>query len=184
MHQAESGLGGRKEASAVAAIAIRQTTIDDAAVIWQFIQQKAAFDREIGAFTGTVQTSVEKLQHTLFGDHPLAYALLAEDGDRAVGFALYYFRYSSFAGQPSLWLDDLFVDPAHRSQGVGAALMAHLAAIAQTHNCTHLAWTADARNIRGLSFYNRLGASITHQHGTACLLKWIPPNFATNHYEG
>lgn len=166
------------------AIVVRPATIDDVAQVLQFIEQKAAFDRAIGAFTGTVQTSVEKLRHTLFGAHPFAYALFAEQGDRAVGFALYYFRYSSFAGQPSLWLDDLYVNADHRSQGVGAALMAHLAAIAHTHHCSHLAWTADARNLRGLSFYNRLGAVITQHQGTTCFLRWQPSPFTGNHYAG
>ncbi len=61
-----------------------------------------------------------------------------------------------------------------RSQGAGTALMHNLAHIAQINNCTHLAWTADARNSRGLSFYQRLGAQITEQKGYRCFLTWIP----------
>ena len=61
-----------------------------------------------------------------------------------------------------------------RSQGAGAMLMVQLARIAQENECTHLAWNADARNTRGLSFYHRLGAEIIEQRGNQCFLKWVP----------
>jgi GNAT superfamily N-acetyltransferase len=93
---------------------------------------------------------------------------------RPVGFALYYFRYSSFAGQPSLWLDDLYVDEESRSQGAGAELMRALARTAKDTRCTHIGWTANARNTRGLKFYERLGATITEQKGNVCFLTWTP----------
>jgi GNAT superfamily N-acetyltransferase len=91
-----------------------------------------------------------------------------------IGFALYGFRCSSFVGQPSIWLDDLYVNEDWRSQGAGAVLMDHLAQIAKENDCTHLAWNADARNIRGLDFYYRLGAEIMEQHGNRCFLRWVP----------
>jgi GNAT superfamily N-acetyltransferase len=100
--------------------------------------------------------------------------LFAELSTREVGFALYGFRYSSFAGQPSIWLDDLYVEEEMRNQGAGAALMHGLGQIAQENDCTHIAWNADARNIRGLNFYNRIGAEITEQVNNRCFLKWIP----------
>lgn len=52
--------------------------------------------------------------------------------------------------------------------------MARLVQIAGENDCTHIAWNADARNTRGLSFYHRLGAEITEQHGNRCFLKWVP----------
>ncbi len=61
-----------------------------------------------------------------------------------------------------------------RSQGAGEALMAQLAQIAKENDCTHLAWNADARNTRGLRFYDRLGAEIMEQHGNRCVLRWLP----------
>jgi GNAT superfamily N-acetyltransferase len=119
-----------------------------------------------------VQTTIEKIQQTILSDRPFAYVLLAEENQNQIGFALYGFRYSSFVGQPSVWLDDLFVKPDNRSRGVGNLLMNKLRQIAQQHNCNHLAWTADARNIRGLSFYQRLGAEIVEQKGDHCLFNW------------
>ena len=152
---------------------VRAATPDDVSLIFSFIQKKAAFDREIGAFSGRLQTSVAKTHKTLFGTIPFSYVSIAESSDLALGFALYGFRCSSFVGQPSIWLDDLYVDEQQRSQGVGAALMHRLAQIAQENDCTHLAWNADARNIRGLRFYDRLGAEITEQQGNRCFLKWV-----------
>lgn len=153
---------------------VRSATLDDVSLIFSFIQKKSEFDRKIGAFSGVLQVSEDKISKTLFGAIPFSYVLFAEFSERDVGFALYGFRYSSFAGQPSIWLDDLYVDEEMRSQGAGAALMARLVQIAEETNCTHIAWSADARNTRGLSFYHRLGAEITEQHGNRCFLKWVP----------
>ncbi|MBW4649767.1 MAG: GNAT family N-acetyltransferase [Kastovskya adunca ATA6-11-RM4] len=153
---------------------VRTATPDDVSLIFSLIKKKAEFDRNIGAFSGSLRVSEEKIRKTLFGAIPFSYVLFVEDSGREVGFALYGFRYSSFAGQPSIWLDDLYVDEEIRSQGAGAALMSHLAQIAKENDCTHLAWNADARNIRGLSFYHRLGARITEQKGNQCWLTWTP----------
>lgn len=153
---------------------IRSATPDDVLLIFSFIQKKSEFDRNIGAFSGVLQVSEDKVRKTLFGTIPFAYVLFAESLGFEVGFALYEFRYSSFAGQPSIWLDDLYVEEEQRSQGVGVALMDQLAQIARENDCTHIAWNADARNIRGLSFYYRLGAEITEQQGNRCFLRWIP----------
>jgi GNAT superfamily N-acetyltransferase len=153
---------------------VRPATPDDGSLIFSFVQKKSEFDRNIGAFVGVLQVSEDKIRKTLFGTIPFAYVLFAEHLGQEVGFALYGFRYSSFAGQPSIWLDDLYVDDVMRSQGAGAALMARLAQIAKANDCTHIAWTADARNTRGLSFYDRLGAEITERYGDRCFLKWVP----------
>lgn len=153
---------------------VRFATVNDVPLIFSFIQKKSEFDRNIGAFSGTLAVSEEKIRTTLFGKIPFAYVLFVEDLEREVGFALYQFRYSSFAGQPSIWLDDLYVNPENRNQGAGAALMRSLAELAKENYCTHLAWNADARNTRGLSFYDRLGAKITEQKGDRCFLMWKP----------
>jgi GNAT superfamily N-acetyltransferase len=153
---------------------VRSATVNDIPLIFLFIQKKSEFDRNIGAFSGVLQVSAEKISKTLFGKIPFAYVLFAESSGSEVGFALYGFRYSSFSGQPSIWLDDLYVDQDTRSQGAGAALMTQLALIAEENDCTHLAWNADARNTRGLSFYHRLGAEVTEQHGNRCFLRWVP----------
>ncbi len=153
---------------------VRSATPTDVSLIFSFIQKKSEFDRDIGAFSGALQISEDKIYKTLFGTIPFAYVLFAEISGYEVGFALYGFRHSSFAGQPSIWLDDLYVDQEMRSQGAGAALMDRLAQIAKGNDCSHLAWNADARNTRGLSFYYRLGAEVTEQYGHRCFLRWVP----------
>jgi GNAT superfamily N-acetyltransferase len=160
---------------------VRIANPNDVSLIFSFIQKKAEFDRNIGAFSGILQTTEEKTRKTLFGKIPFSYVLLAEDSGRAIGFALYGFRCSSFVGQPSIWLDDLYVDEERRSQGAGAALMERLAGIARENDCTHLAWNADARNLRGLAFYHRLGAEITEQRENRCFLRWIPQERTDRH---
>lgn len=153
---------------------IRSANFNDVSLVFSFIQKKAEFDRNIGAFSSVLRVSEEKLYKTLFATSPFAYVLFAEVSASAVGFALYGFRYSSFVGQPSLWLDDLYVDDEMRGHGAGAALMMQLAQIAKENDCTHLAWNADARNTGGLRFYHRLGAVVTEQHGHRCFLRWVP----------
>lgn len=153
---------------------VRPAIVDDVPLIFAFIQKKARFDRDIGAYGGTLAVTEEKLRNMLFRDHPFAYVTFAEQCDRPIGFAFYGFRFSSFVGQPSIWLDDLYVDADRRSEGAGILLMRYLAQVALSHDCTHLAWTADARNIRGLSFYARLGATVTEQVGDRCFLRWEP----------
>ncbi|BAY12723.1 GNAT family N-acetyltransferase [Calothrix sp. NIES-2098] len=153
---------------------VRPAIPDDVSLIFSFIKKKAEFDRNIGAFSGELQVSEAKIRKTLFGKIPFSYVLFAEIAECEIGFALYGFRYSSFAGQPSIWLDDLYVDEEMRSQGAGAALMSHVAKIANQNDCTHIAWNTDVRNIRGLNFYYRLGADITEQKGNRCFLMWTP----------
>jgi GNAT superfamily N-acetyltransferase len=74
----------------------------------------------------------------------------------------------------------LYVDEAMRSQGAGAALMSYLTGVARKNDCTHIAWYTDARNVRGLDFYHRLGAEIRQHNGNRCLLEWMPWTTAEN----
>jgi GNAT superfamily N-acetyltransferase len=157
-------------------IKVRIANHDDISVIYTLIHKKSEFDRHLGAYSGTIQTSEAKICQTIFNTHPFAHVLLAENSQGEIGFALYGFRYSSFAGQPSIWLDDLYVEENMRSQGAGTLLMRQLQQIAQENNCTHLAWTADARNTKGIKFYHRLGANILEQKGDRCFFTWTPPD--------
>ncbi|GFE67938.1 GNAT family N-acetyltransferase [Chroococcus sp. FPU101] len=153
---------------------IRPANPNDVTLIYSFIKKKAEFDRNIGAFQGVLEVTEEKIQKTLFGNIPFSYVLFVENAGNEIGFALYNFRYSSFSGQPSIWIDDLYVDESQRSQGAGLILMNKLAQIASRTDCTHLAWNADVRNIRGLNFYNKIGAKINKQEENRCFLTWLP----------
>jgi GNAT superfamily N-acetyltransferase len=157
---------------------VRPAAPADVPTVLAFLGKKADFDREVGAFAGELRTTEPALTTALFGAPPFARALLLEDGAAVVGFAFFYFRFSSFAGKPSLWLDDLFIDPSHRRGGGGGALMSRLAAIAGEVECTYLAWTADERNVAGMSFYRKLGAAIVDQRGPSVTWRIEPAALA------
>ena len=154
---------------------VREATEEDAATVLGFVRAKAQFDRELGPFAGDFGNSVELINRHFFGPQPVAYALLAGDSGLAVGFALYYLRYSSFRGRPSIWLDDLFVYPEARRQGAGQLLMRRLAELAEEADCTHIAWVASASNAVGMSFYRKLGAKVINQVEDAVTLQIDPP---------
>ncbi len=151
---------------------IRNATPDDLSLILSLIQKKIGFDPNIATFSEILRLSEYRVHQILSGSIPVSYVLLSQISGRLVGFAFYEFRYSLFVGKPSIWLDELYVDEEMRSQGIGVALMLHLAQIAQEHNCGHLSWYADDRNTRSLSFYERLGAEITDQKGNRCFFVW------------
>ncbi|MCU0565190.1 MAG: GNAT family N-acetyltransferase [Oculatellaceae cyanobacterium Prado106] len=111
-------------------ILIRPVEKDEVSILLDLIHQKAAFDQQMDSGCTPLSATVEKLEQTLFGDRPFAQTLLVECDRTLVGFALYYFRYSSFAAQPSLWLDDLYLNEQVRGQGIGTRLMMELMAIA------------------------------------------------------
>jgi GNAT superfamily N-acetyltransferase len=131
---------------------IRSAVLDDVPLIFSFIQKKSEFDRQIGSYSGVLQVTEEKIYKTIFGTIPFSFVLFAENADRPIGFALYAFRYSSFVGQPSIWLDDLYVNENMRDRGAGKALMSCLGQISKHNDCSHLAWNADARNTK-VSYY-------------------------------
>jgi len=149
---------------------IRAATIDDVKTILRFIKQKAEFDISMKGFSGVIETSEELLLDTLFNKNPYAHAVLAESAGTVNGFALYYFRYSSFKGKPHLWLEDLLVIPKSRSKGIGQKLMKYLAVQANNKNCSHMAWTASINNTKGIQFYERLGAKIQEKNNKRLIL--------------
>lgn len=137
-------------------IRIRPATPDDAAVILGLIRELAEYERLLPEVTATE----EDLRRTLFGDAPAAEVRLAErEGvSEPVAFALFFHTYSTFLGRRGLYLEDLFVQPAHRGFGIGRRLLEHLAALAIERDCGRLEWTVLDWNEPALRFYRRLGA--------------------------
>jgi GNAT superfamily N-acetyltransferase len=152
-------------------ITVRHAVQVDVPLILNLIQKKAKFDTEIGSFCGALCATEELLNKTLFNDAPFAKILFAEVDGNAVGFASYYFRYSSFKAQPSLWLDDLYVENAVRSQGIGTALIENLIEVAQAQNCSHLAWNAWKDNYRAVKFYHRIGGKLVEAKDKSLLFQ-------------
>ena len=100
------------------------------------------------------------LADALFGPRPAAEALIARSGAEAAGFALFFHSYSTFLGRRSLWLEDLFVQPAHRRQGCAQMLLRALAALAVERNCGRFEWAVLDWNAQAIAFYSALGATV------------------------
>lgn len=100
------------------------------------------------------------LHEALFGARPSCEALIAERGGRSVGFALYFTTFSTFLCKPGLYLEDLFVEPPHRGDGIGKALLRRLAAIAMERGCGRFEWRVLDWNEPSIRFYESLGATV------------------------
>jgi len=100
------------------------------------------------------------LQEALFGSRPSCEALIVERGGRSVGFALYFTTFSTFLCKPGIYLEDLFVEPAHRGAGIGKALLRELAAIAIERDCGRFEWRVLDWNEPSIRFYRSLGATL------------------------
>src|SRR5688572_15599544 len=126
----------------------------DVPLILEFRRKLAEYEK----LSDSVEATEEGLRETLFGPNPSAHALLAYDGDEPVGFAIYFFNYSTFVGRPGLYLEDLFVRPEARGKGFGRALLQHLAGIAVENNCGRMEWAVLNWNEPAIGFYKSLGA--------------------------
>ncbi|QUJ70454.1 GNAT family N-acetyltransferase (plasmid) [Photobacterium sp. GJ3] len=151
---------------------VRKATRRDAGKLLELIALKAEFDRSMKGFNGEISTTVEKIELTLFGDYPFAHALLLERASKVLGFALFHYRYSSFSGEPSIWLDDLFVIAEQRSKGYGRELMQAMKAQAEIAQASHIAWTASSNNVKAHDFYKNLGADVERMVGQRPYFRW------------
>jgi GNAT superfamily N-acetyltransferase len=133
---------------------VRFATRADAPRVLQFIKGLAAYER----LSHELMTTVEDLERDLFGERPYAEVLFACDGDIEVGFAIFFHNYSTFAGRPGLYLEDLFVLPSYRGKGHGKSLMISLARIARERGCGRFEWSVLAWNEPAIEFYRSLGA--------------------------
>jgi GNAT superfamily N-acetyltransferase len=107
-----------------------------------------------------VKGTVENLEAELFGEHPIIEAVTALIDDTPVAFALYFHNYSTFLGRKGLYLEDVYVQPACRRQGIGRALLIHLARIAVERGCGRFEWSVLDWNEPAIRFYEGLGATV------------------------
>jgi GNAT superfamily N-acetyltransferase len=135
-------------------ISIQPATERDVPLILEMIHGLAEYEKLEHAMTATE----EKLRESLFGPHPDAEVLIAYAGDRPAGFALFFHNYSTFLAQRGLYLEDLFVKPEFRGQGLGRLLLQRLAKIAIERNCGRFEWTVLDWNEPAIGFYKKLGA--------------------------
>jgi len=134
----------------------RPATSDDIPTLIHFLQLIATFDGHPESFIA----DADSLKCHMFGPTPRSHAILVMRGDTRIGFATYYFTFSTFLGKPGLWLDDLYIVEEERGNGVGTALLKHLASIAQEAGCVRIDWIVNQSNSKGIAFYQRIGAEI------------------------
>jgi GNAT superfamily N-acetyltransferase len=133
---------------------IRMTTEEDLPVILSLIRELAEYEREPNAVVATEAG----LRDVLFGPKRSAEVLLALEESAPVGFAVYFFNFSTWLGRPGLYLEDLFVRPALRGKGYGRALLERLAQIARERGCGRMEWAVLDWNEPAIQFYRKLGA--------------------------
>jgi len=133
---------------------IREATETDVPLILQFIRDLADYER----LADRVVATEEMLRRTLFGSPRFAEVLIAEEDGGPAGFALFFHNYSTFLGQPGIYLEDLFVREAMRGRGIGKALLARLARIARDRDCGRVEWAVLDWNAPSIAFYRSIGA--------------------------
>ncbi len=137
---------------------IRSAVPDDVPTIFAFIEALARFER-LEAEVDRVG-AIGRLHAHLFGPRPVCEVLIAELGEEAVGFALYFPVYSTFKTEACLHLEDLFVLPEHRGNGIGEALLRAVAGVASDRGCARLQWNVLDWNKGAIAFYERMGARV------------------------
>ena len=135
---------------------LRAARVDDVAAIVAMIKELAEFER----LEHLVQVTPETLRPHLFGERPVAEALLAEVDGEAVAFALFFTNFSTFLARPGLYLEDLFVRPAHRGSGIGKALLQRLGVMAVERGCGRFEWSVLDWNANAIALYEKMGAQM------------------------
>lgn len=133
---------------------IRQATQDDVSLILEFIIQLAEYEN----LAHEVVATEEQLCKTLFAGKTYAEVIIAEFESQPVGFALYFYNYSTFLGKPGLYLEDLYVIPEARGKRIGKALLVHLAQVALSKDCGRFEWWVLDWNQSAIDFYRSIGA--------------------------
>jgi GNAT superfamily N-acetyltransferase len=135
---------------------IRRVTRDDVSEVHAMITALAKYEE----LSHLCVASEEDLADALLGARPAAEALIARSGAEPAGFALFFHTYSTFLGRRSLWLEDLFVRPAHRRKGCAKSLLKALAGLAVERNCGRFEWAVLDWNAQAIAFYKGLGAAV------------------------
>jgi GNAT superfamily N-acetyltransferase len=138
---------------------IRPAFVADVPVILELIRDLATYERAPDEVTATE----EQLVDVLFGERPAAEVLLAFEGQSPVGFAVFFYNFSTWLGRPGLYLEDLFVKPEKRGKGYGRALLVDLAKIARERECGRMEWAVLDWNEPAINFYRALGAEPMHE---------------------
>ncbi len=134
-------------------LAIRAAQPGDAGLILDFIKALAEYEK----LSHEVVASADDLERDLFGVEPKVFCEIAEWAGKPVGFALWFYTYSTFQGRHGIWLEDLYVDPSMRGKGIGKALLVHLAQRCVRENLGRFEWWVLDWNEPSITFYKSQG---------------------------
>lgn len=132
---------------------IKKASQADIPAIKNFIMELAIYEK----LENDVVVTDELLMENIFTNQ-VAHCVLAFENEIPIGFALYFYNYSTFIGRKGLYLEDLFVQPNFRGKGYGKKLLLHLVQIAKQENCGRMEWSVLNWNIPAIDFYDSLGA--------------------------
>lgn len=135
-------------------IKIRKASPDDAALIFKFIVELAVYEKAENEVTATESS----IRASIFGEGATTHAVICEQNGQPVGFAVYFFNYSTWQGKYGLYLEDLYVTESARGTGAGKALLKHLANIAVDKGCGRFEWSVLNWNEPAIQFYESMGA--------------------------
>lgn len=135
---------------------IRQANVADVPQIFSLIKALAEYEKLSHQVAGTV----EQLQEHLFGSRIYAEAIITEIGSETIGFALFIPNYSTFLTKPGIYLEDLFVLPEYRRQGIGKAMLSYLGRLAVERDAGRLEWSVLDWNESAIAFYQSIGAKV------------------------
>jgi len=138
----------------VADVTLRLARPEDVPIILGFVQALAAFEQLSHEVVATEADFLE----ALFGEPARAEALVAEIGSEPVGFALWFYNFSTFRGRHGLFVEDVYIDPAHRGAGIGREIFRFLARHAISQGCARMDWDVLNWNEKAIRFYRSLGA--------------------------
>ena len=150
---------------------IRDTTVEDSELILNFIKKLAEYEQ----LSHEVVATVETLRETLFGEKAYAEVVIGEFEGVPVGYALFFYNFSTFTGRPGIYLEDIYVDKEMRGKGFGKCLLAYIAKLAVERNCTRVDWSVLDWNEPSIQFYRSIGAipmeawTVQRLHGEALL---------------
>jgi len=133
---------------------IETATVGDIPSIVRLVKQLAVYEKLAHQMVATE----DDFRRALFGPRRNVDALIAFMDDKPVGFALYFYTFSTFLGRRGLYLEDIFVEPEFRGRGIGKTLLKKLAKIAREQNCGRMEWSVLTWNQPSIDFYHRLGA--------------------------
>jgi GNAT superfamily N-acetyltransferase len=133
---------------------IRRARADEAGLVLSLVRELAEYEK----LSHEVEATEAMMTEALFGENPRLFCDIAEWNGEVAGFAVWFISFSTFSGRSGIYLEDLFVRPGLRGNGIGKALLSHLAKVCVTQGWSRLQWSVLDWNAPSIAFYKSLGA--------------------------